>query len=121
MLANGSARGVLDGAWFFGNIAIQKFAERSFANKANACRVFFLGIGQTNFFRNLSHLRFEQLAHREQSLGQLRLVQAVQKVTLVFAVVQAFEQLVQTCCLVLSNACVVTGGNFFCPHLHRMV
>ena len=121
MLANGSARGVLDGAWFFGNIAIQKFAERSFANKANACRVFFLGIGQTNFFRNLTYLCFEQLAHWEQSFGQLCLVQAVQKVTLVFAVVQAFEQFVQTCCLVLSNACVMSSGNFFCPDLHRMV
>ena len=45
----------------------------------------------------------------------------MQKVTLIFAVVQAFEQFVQPCRLIQANARVVAGGNFVGAHLHGVV
>jgi hypothetical protein len=45
----------------------------------------------------------------------------MQKVALIFAVVQTFEQLVQARCRIQSDACVMTRRNFFSPHLHGVV
>ena len=121
VLANGSACCVFDGARFFGNVAVQEISKGSLTNEANACGVFFLGIGQANFFCDLTDLRFQQFTHWKQSFGQLRLVQAMQKITLVFAVVQTFEQLVQTGGFIQANARVMARGYFFSTHLQRMV
>jgi hypothetical protein len=62
-----------------------------------------------------------QLAHGKQRLGQLRLVQAVQKVALVFGRVQALEQLVQAGGFVLAHAGIVTRRDLLGAQAHRVV
>ena len=121
MLANGAPAGVLDGARLFADVAVQKLAKRPLANEANACGVLFPGVGQANLFGNAAHLGLVQLTDREQRFAQLRLVQAVQKVTLVFAGVQALEQLVSARRGIQANPCVMPSGNFFSPQAHGVV
>ena len=84
MLADDAAVVALDRAWGFGNVAVEEFAKRPLANKADAGRIFLLGIGQADLVGDAPHLALVQLTHREQGLGQLRLVQTMQKVALVF-------------------------------------
>ena len=84
MLAHAAALVVANGAGGFLNVAVQKLAEGPLANKANAGAVFLFGVGQANRVGNAAHLGFGQLAHREQRLRQLRLVEPVQKIALVF-------------------------------------
>ena len=78
-----------------------------------------LGIGQTDLAGQAAHLAFVQLAHRKQRLAQLVLAQAVQKITLVFARVQAFEQLHGVA--LFAHAGVVAGGNFVSTSCHGVV
>ena len=66
MLADHAAVVALDRPRCFGNVAIEKFAERPLANEADAGRVFLAGIGQANLIGNASHLAFVQLTHRKQ-------------------------------------------------------
>ena len=77
------------------DVAVQEFAKRPLANEADAGGVFLLGVGQADLQRDATHLGFEQFTHREQGVGQLRLVQPVQEVALVFGRVQALEQFMQ--------------------------
>ena len=75
---------VFDGAGLVRNVAAQKFTEGSLANEADAGGVFFARIGQPDFVGDLAHLRLAQLAHGEPGARELRLIQAVQKIALVF-------------------------------------
>src|SRR6056300_261917 len=77
MLSDGSAGVVFDRAGCLGNVAIQKLAEWTFADKANSAGVFFLGIWQTNVLCNLPYLSLVQLANWEHRFGQLCLIEAV--------------------------------------------
>jgi hypothetical protein len=108
-------------ARFFADVAVQKFAERPLANEADARRVFFPSVGQADLFGNAAHLGLVQLTDREQRFGQLRLVQAVQKVTLVFAGVQSLEQLVSARLGIQPNPSVMAGGDFLGPQAHGVV
>ena len=121
MLADGAAGRVLDRAGFFADVTVQKFTEWALADEADAGGVLFLRVGQADVFGNAAHFGFVQLAHWEQGLGQLRLVQAVQKVALVFGGVQAFEQFVAARLFIEPNAAVVAGGDLFCPQAHGVV
>ena len=58
------------------------------------------------------HFGFLQLTNRKQRLRQLHLRQAVQKITLVFAVVQALEQFKST--TAFANSRVVPGRDVLC-------
>ena len=62
-----------------------------------------------------------QLAHRKQRFGELRLVQPVQKIALVFGRVQALEQLMLTRGLVEAHPGVMAGGDFLGPQAHGVV
>ncbi len=104
-----------------GDVAVQKLPEGPLADKANARRIFLLGVGQANLGGDAAHLGLVQLAHGEQRFGQLRLRQAVQKVALVFGRVQPFEQLEQAGGRVLAHARVVPGGDFFGAQAHGVV
>ena len=134
MLADGAAFVILDGARLARNVAIQKITKRTLANETNASGVLFLRIRQANLQRQATHLGLEQFAHREQRLRQLRLVQPMQKIALVFGRVQALEQLeapIAHLCLrriehatVSSHATnpgVVAGGDFLRPQSQRVV
>ena len=59
MLANGSACCVFDRARFLGEVAFSKVYKWTLTNKANARRVFFLGVGQADLFCNLTDLCFK--------------------------------------------------------------
>ena len=78
-----------------------------------------MGVGQTDLAGQAAHLAFLQLAHRKQRLAQLVLAQAVQKITLVFARVQAFEQLHSGA--LFTHAGVVAGGDFVGAACHGVV
>ncbi|MPN59316.1 hypothetical protein SDC9_207037 [bioreactor metagenome] len=65
-------------------ITAQKFAELTFADKANAGRIFFLRGNQSQVFGNFAHLRFFQFADREQTLCDLLMAQRVEEVALIF-------------------------------------
>ena len=77
MLADGAPRRVFDRARLFGDVAVQKVTERSLPNEANAGRIFLFRIGQANLLRNAAHFCFLQLAHWEQSFGELLLIKPV--------------------------------------------
>ena len=121
MSANGAACGILDRARLLADVAVQKFAEGPLANEADARGVFLFGIGQTDLFGNAAHFSLVQLAHRKQGFGQLRLVQPVQEIALVFAGVQALEQLKKTADHVMSHTGIVASGDFFGPQPHGVV
>ena len=48
----------LDHAMRLGDIAVEEFAERTLADKANAGRVFFAGVGQTDLIGYAAHFGF---------------------------------------------------------------
>ena len=73
-------------------ITAQELAEFTFANEANAGRVFFLRGDQTKIFSNLTHLRFFQFADREQALRNLLMAERIKEVALVFIAVQTTQQ-----------------------------
>ncbi|MNT44181.1 hypothetical protein D3C72_1806980 [compost metagenome] len=84
---------VQDQAGLLADVAVEEVAKRALADEADTGGIFLLGIGQANFFGNAAHLGLPQLAHREQGLGQLCLVQAVQEIALVLGGVEPLEQL----------------------------
>ena len=94
VLPNPSTLRIADGPRLFGDITIQKVPERPLTDKADASRVFFLCVGQSNVLRHLADLGFVQLTNREQGFGQLRLVKSVQEVALVLRRVKPLEQFV---------------------------
>ena len=94
MGAQHASFGVFDGAGLFGDVAVEEIPKGALANEANAGRVLLLGIGQANLVGNPAHFGFLQLTDRKERFGQLRLVQAVQKVALVLARIQALEEFV---------------------------
>lgn len=79
VLAHHPALVVADGAGFLLDVAVEELAERTFTNEANAGGILLLGVGQANLGRNAAHLGLGQLAHREQRVAQLVLVQPMQK------------------------------------------
>ena len=121
MLADGAAAVVLDRTGQLGDVAVEKFTEGPLADEADAGRIFFLGVGQADLVGNAPHLGLVQLTHWEQGLGQLRLAQAVQKVTLVFARIQALEQLMQAGGRIQAHAGVMAGGDLLGTQAHGMV
>ena len=121
VLAQHAALGVFDGAGLLGNVAVQKLAKRTLANETNAGRILLGCVRQTNLVGNAAHLGFQQLADGKQRFGQLRLVQAVQKVALVFGRVQPFEQLEQATSRGLAHPGVMARGYFFGAQAHGVV
>ena len=110
-----------DGAGFFADVAVQKVAKRALADKADASGVFLFGVGQGQLCGDAAHLGFAQVANRKQRLRQLRLVQPVQKIALVFAGIHALEQFEQAGAGVLAHTGVVAGGDFFRAQAHGVV
>ena len=53
----------------------------------------FLRGDQIQLFGDLTHLRFFQLTHREQALGNLLVAKGVEEVALIFVAVEAAQQL----------------------------
>ena len=92
MVADDFAFGRLDLAGLGGQVLLEKVAETTLTDEADAGGVFFLCCGQFVFFRDGAHGRFFQLADREQGLGDLLAAHSMQEVTLVLVRVQAFEQ-----------------------------
>ena len=121
MLAQHAALIAFDQAGCLRNVTVQKLAERPLADKADAGRVFFLRVWQANLVSYPAYLGLFQFAHREQRFGQLRLVQPVQKVALVFGRVQALEQFMQARGLVVPHPGVVPSGYFFGTQAHGVV
>ena len=72
-------------------VAIQKFAERPLANKANAGRILLAGVRQRQFTGDTTDIGFLQLAQRKQRARQLGLIESMQEITLVFAGVDGLE------------------------------
>ncbi|MNC61494.1 hypothetical protein D3C75_1114380 [compost metagenome] len=71
VLADGLAVDANNRAWLCWQIAAQEVAEFTFADKADAGRVFFLGGNQFQLLRNAAHLWLFQLTNREQALRNL--------------------------------------------------
>ncbi len=72
-------------------IALEKFAERPFADKADAGAVLLGGIGQSDAARQLAHARLGQLAQGKQHGRQLGLAEAVEKIALILVGIQAAQ------------------------------
>ena len=100
-------------------VAIEKIAEWTLTDEANAGGVFFRGIGQAELMRNIAHLGFRHFTQRKQGFGQLRLIQTMQKVALVFARVQTFEQLIVA--IHFAHARIVAGGDQLRAEAHGVV
>ena len=112
---------VLDRARRLGDVAVKELSERPLADETDAGRVFLFGIGQADLVGDAAHLGLVQFADWEQRLGELGLIEPVQKVTLVFGRVQALEQLVQAGGFVQAHAGVVAGGDFLRAQAHGVV
>ena len=76
-------------------------------------------IRQTILFGNRAHLRFQDVGEREHRVAQLHLIQAMQKVALVLAVVIGLEQLEQP--IHFAHLRVMSGRDGICAELHGMV
>ncbi|MOA04795.1 hypothetical protein D3C78_1243660 [compost metagenome] len=112
---------VEDPARFLVDVAVEKVAERPLADEADAGRVLLLRVGQADFLGDAPHFGLVQLAHGEQRLGQLGLVQAVQEIALVLGRVQPFEQLEALRLQVLAHARIVAGRDLLGAQAHGVV
>ncbi|EDT37445.1 hypothetical protein BamMEX5DRAFT_6774 [Burkholderia ambifaria MEX-5] len=106
-------------ARFRRKIAVQEVAERPFADEADARRVLLLRVRQADLRGDLAHLRLRDLAEREHRLRQLRLVQPVQEVRLVFRMIERLQQFEAT--VALAHARVVAGRDHFRVERHRVI
>ena len=100
-------------------IAVKKFPEGALADEADSGGILLGGIRQTDLRGNATNIALVEPSYREEHSGNLLLSETVQKVTLVFARINAAQEL----CSIFSaaNSRVVAGGNPVSPHLHGMV
>ena len=112
VFAHRLAVGRLHRARLVRQVAVQKFAERAFADKTDARRILLLRVRQRQLFGDLAHLRLRDFTERKQGFRQLRLVQTVQEVALVLAGVDGFQQFIASSVRRrLAYARVVAGGD----------
>ncbi len=102
-----------------GQVAAEKVAKRALADEADAGGVFFAGVVQAYRFGHFAHFGLVQLAHRKQRARELRLIESVQKVALVFRGVQPAQQLEAVVGLTYPR--VMSGGDAVCAQAHGMV
>jgi hypothetical protein len=100
-------------------IAVEEFPERPLADEADAGRILLGVVRQPGLEREAAHLGLLELAHREHRARQLFLRQAVQEVTLVFALIGPAKQFVPV--FFFSNPCVVPGGDLLGAQAHGVV
>ena len=112
MFADNFALGRYHIAIVRGQVFLQKFAERALADKANARAVFFGGGGQPEIAGKAAHFGFFHVAQREQGALQLKGLQAVEEIALVFAAVRAFEQIMHAIAHFFAG--VMPCGDSFC-------
>ena len=131
VLADGLAMFIDHRARLLWQIAIQKFAERPFTDKTNPGRIFFGVISQARLGGNPAHFSLFDIRERKQHPRQLQLIQAMQKIALVFAGVCRAQQLEaaaaatratgSTAATPLAHAGVMPGGDFFRAQLDGMI
>ena len=100
-------------------IAIEKFPERTFADEADACGILFPGIRKLEIVGNAAHFGFADVSYGEDHAGDLFLSETVKKVALVFARINAAQQLHAIICM--SHACIVTRSDEIGAHGHGVV
>src|SRR3989338_1069631 len=105
-------------AWLGRQIAVEEFAERALADETDAGAVFLGEVGQAMLLGDRAHFGLQQFAERKHRMAQLRLVQAMQEVALILAVVSGLEQLKQAAHL--AHLGVVTGGDDVRAKLYRV-
>ena len=104
-----------------GQIAVKKLAKRPLTDETNTCRIFFCKVVQARLLGDAAHFCFLNLAERKQRTRQLRLVEAVQEITLVFAAVGGLEQLKSAVTGALAYARVVAGGDAAAAQRHGVL
>ncbi len=91
MAADYPAFGGLDLTGLGRQIAAEKFTKITLTNETDPRTVLFVVGDQLMLFGNLSDLGFFQFTNRKQCPGELVLAQCVEKVTLVFPGIAAFQ------------------------------
>src|SRR5262245_45053660 len=92
MLAEILALERLEAPWLGLHVLAQKFGEIALTDKADPRAVFFGGGGEPGFFSELSHFAFGEVAHRIQDAAQDLAFQRVEKIGLILARIESFEQ-----------------------------
>lgn len=106
-------------ARFRRQIAVQEVAERPLADEADAGRILLLRVRQPDLRGDLAHLRLRDLAEREHRLRQLRLVQPVQEIRLVFRMIERLQQF--EAAVAFAHARVVAGRDRFRAERHCVI
>ena len=97
----------------------QEIAETSFANEADPRAVFLVMGGETGSLRKPANLRLVDITEWKEGMGELVLVEQVEKIGLVLVPVSCLpEQIVS---IRFRNAGVVAGGDFFRAQIQRIV
>ena len=76
----------------FPGVALQKRAVVPIGDKADILTVPFPGVDKAIFLSNFPNLRFCQITQRELDMGQLLLIEAGQKVSLILGGIGGFIQ-----------------------------
>src|ERR1700738_3655407 len=96
MFADDGAIGRLHRAGARRQITVEELAKRPLADKADARRILLLRIGQPDLLGDGTYLRLRHLAEREERFRELRLIEPVQEVRLIFRRIFRLEQLEAT-------------------------
>src|SRR5207249_4564905 len=100
-------------------ITVQEFAERPLADEADAGGILLVVVRQSGFARDFSHFALVEIAKREHRSRKLRLIQAVQEITLVLSSVLCLEQLINA--VDFAYLRVMSGRNALSAHRQRVV
>ncbi|TWG78706.1 hypothetical protein L602_000900000100 [Cupriavidus gilardii J11] len=120
MLADDLAVGRLHRSRFGRQIAIEKIAEWTLADKADPGRILLLRVRQADLGGDLAHTGLRHFAQRKQRARQLRLVQPMQEVALVLGVIERLEQF-EAAIAAAPHARIVAGGDALGTERHRVV